>query len=435
MTPLAQMRARIGHHGVRDTSAQDAVVAESRKRWRSRRAMLAGGLAGILLLVGASITRVWLSTSAAVPLDRVRIAIVSRGPFVQDVAADGTVIAAESPTLFAPGPGTVTYQVAAGASVTKGQLLATVSSPGLINEHAREADTLARLNAELSQEKLELERQFVTIHAAGVLARLRLSAAQRELKREEAAWNERVIPERDLMRARDEADTARVERDEALSTTKLEEQTLQLQIKAKQLERDRQELVVADLARRIDELNIRSPLTGVVGNLAVDQKTVVAANSPLLTVVNLSRLEIEFQVPEAYASSLRPNMNAEITYLGDTYPGFVTSISPEVHNNQVTGRVRFAGRAPAGLRQNQRVTLRIITDSRPSVLKTERGPFVDSGGVAYVVKGDIAERRPVRLGARSVSEVEILSGLNVGDRVVVSDLSDFKGAPQVRLTR
>ncbi len=429
------MRAKLGQGQVRDTKGQDNVIAapvRNPKMWRRRWQVLAVAAGGLILLVAT--TRVWLSASASVPLERVRIATVSRGPFIRDVAADGTVVAAASPTLFAPAAGTVTYDVTAGATVTKAQVLATIASPELLNEHAREQATLARLENELGRQGLDLQRQVLKIRAAGDLAGLRLTAAQRELQREEAAWSQHVIPERDLFRARDEVDAAQVQRQEAIATNKLEEDSLRFDLKAKQLERDRQKLVVADLARRIEDLTIRSPVNGMVGNLAVGQKATVAADSPLLTVVDLSQLEIEFQVPETYAAELGSGMEATIAYSADSFPGRVTTISPEVHNNQVTGRVRFADRVPPGLRQNQRVTLRIIIDSRPSVLKSERGPFVEEGGVAYVVKDDVAERRPVRLGAMSVGEVEILSGLSAGERIVVSDLSEFKNAARVRLT-
>ena len=88
-------------------------------------------------------------------------------------------------------------------------------------------------------------------------------------------------------------------------------------------------------------------------------------------------------------------------------------MSPEVQQGQVTGRLRFSGEVPQGLRQNQRLSTRIVLESRDDVLKVQRGPFLDSGGgrVAYVVQDDIAVRRPIHTGATSVSEVEILEGL------------------------
>jgi HlyD family secretion protein len=103
---------------------------------------------------------------------------------------------------------------------------------------------------------------------------------------------------------------------------------------------------------------------------------------------------------------------------------------------QVTARLRFGEEKPAGLRQSQRLSVRIFIDRRDNVLMVDRGAFVDQegGGFAYVVHGDVAERRPVQLGAESITKVEILQGLAVGDQIVVSGTDAFKGAPRVILS-
>ena len=128
-------------------------------------------------------------------------------------------------------------------------------------------------------------------------------------------------------------------------------------------------------------------------------------------------------------------MAAEIQEAGDKYAGEVSAISPEVQNGQVTGRVRFGERKPAGLRQNQQLTTRILMDAHPNVLMVERGPFVDTGAgrVAYVVRNGTAERTAIEVGATSLNAVEIVSGLKEGDRIVISGTDEFKGAQKIAL--
>jgi len=140
-------------------------------------------------------------------------------------------------------------------------------------------------------------------------------------------------------------------------------------------------------------------------------------------------------VPETYADDLGLGMQATATYGERAFPAQVTAISPEVSDGQVTGRLRFAADAPEGLRQSQRVAARILLESRDNVLTVQRGPFLDSGGgrVAYRVVDDIATRTPIRVGATSVGAVEILEGLEPGERIVVSNLDVFQGAESVRL--
>ena len=161
----------------------------------------------------------------------------------------------------------------------------------------------------------------------------------------------------------------------------------------------------------------------------------MAANAPLLTVVDLSAFEIEFQVAQTYAGEIKPGLRADITIEGHNFPGTVTAISPEVRQNQVTGRVKFTGGQPSELRQNERVAVRIVLDERDGVLKFERGSFIDEATrTVYVARGARALRVPVVLGAASVAEIEVVRGLVPGDEVIVSDMRDSNQAPEVAIS-
>jgi HlyD family secretion protein len=427
--------AAIGEPFIRDTSAQD-VSLDPAPRARKRRLVVIGvASAGVIVAIAlVMLVRAWASTSLVIPRERLRIAAVTRGAFVRDVSAQGTVVVADSPTLFSSGMGTVTFLVKAGDAVKEGQVLATVDSPSLRSESAREQAALDGLIVGLERASIEARRQLLAEKEATDLASTRIRATQRELERQQAGWDQGVIPKRDLDRAQDERDDARLTYDHAIANAKLQEDVLNFELKTKRVEIERQRLAVKELQRRVEALAVKSPVKGMVGSLAVNQKAAVTENAALLTVVDLSALEVEFRVAETYAGDLAPDMKADIEYGGRKFPGLVTSISPEVQNSEVKGRMRFADQLPPGVRQNQRVNVRIVLDQRPDVLKVERGAFVDAGSYAYVVDGDIARKQDVTLGAMSVGEVEIVSGLKEGESVVVSSVEDFSGVPEAHLT-
>src|SRR5690606_6294214 len=138
----------------------------------------------------------------------------------------------------------------------------------------------------------------------------------------------------------------------------------------------------------------------------------VAINAPILSVIDLSVFEVEIRVPESFARDLSIGVPAQISSVGTEYAATVCAVAPGGVNGEVTARLRFAeGGQPPGLRQNQRLSARIVLDTRQNALKVERGPFVDQGaGFAYVMEGDVAVRRRVRLGVASLSDVEVLEG-------------------------
>jgi HlyD family secretion protein len=427
--------ARAEEAQMRGTEAQDAPLTTPQPAWRRHRMRLTLAAAALAVLALGWLIHGWLSTGQVISRERMRFAEVTRGHFVRDVAAEGTVVAAVSPTLFAIAPGTVSYAVRAGDPVRKGQLLATLDSPDLTNELQREQATLDSLNAALERQQIEIRREILTAQQQADLAQVTIKAAERELKRSQWAWDLHVIPERDYQRAIDDVSTAKLNFDHARDSAGLERDSLALDLRTKRLERDRQALLVADLKQRVAALNVHSPVDGMVATRAQPEKTRVPADAPLLTVVDLTAFEIEFRVAETYAGDIKPGMHADITIEGRNVPGTVTAISPEVQQNQVVGRVNFAAGQPAGLRQNERTAVRIVLDERDNVLQFERGSFIDDTTRAlYVVHGSKAVRVPVALGAASVSDIEVLQGLAVGDRVIISDMRDSDQAPEVTIS-
>jgi HlyD family secretion protein len=313
-------------------------------------------------------------------------------------------------------------------------VLATLESPELNNEYQREHATLDSLSAALDRQQIEIRRQLLTSKQQADLAQVAITAAERELKRAQWAWDQRAMSERDYQRSIDDVATAKLNFEHARDTAGLERDSVVLDLKTRKLERDRQALVVENLKRRVAELNVRSPVSGMVANLGQPEKARIAESAPVVTVVDLGAFELEFQVAETYARDIKSGMAAEITLDGRIQPGTVTAISPEVRQSLVTGRVRFKDQPP-GLRQNQRASVRIMLDERDHVLKFERGPQIDEGTTqVYVIRGDHAVRTPVQLGAASVSEIEVLHGLTEGDRVIVSDTRDFNGEPDMLIS-
>ena len=166
------------------------------------------------------------------------------------------------------------------------------------------------------------------------------------------------------------------------------------------------------------------------------QRSNVALNAPVLSVVDLSVFEVEFKVPESFARDLAIGMPAQVTGPTGTLSAEISAVSPEVVNGEVTSRLRFKSKQPPGLRQNQRMSVRILLDTRRNVLMVERGPFLEQGGgnSAYVMDGSSAVKRAVRTGASSLSAVEILDGAQVGDRIVVSGADGFGDSDRVRIS-
>ncbi|HMG57907.1 MAG TPA: HlyD family efflux transporter periplasmic adaptor subunit [Kofleriaceae bacterium] len=420
---------------IRDTSGQDRPLTKPATARPWRRWMLRVAIAGVVIAGIAYVVRGWLGAERSVDRSRIRIAQVERGKLVRDVVADGRVVAANSPTLYAIAAGSVDFHVRAGDKVARGQALATIASPELQSRLTQEQATLAGLEAGVGRAQLDVEHGRANVHKLVAQADIDRQGAAREVEINTQMFARGVIPELELRRSEDALKKAEIAVGHARIEAGLQGKELVFDLGTRKQSLDRQRAVVTELERQVAALEIASPVDGQVGQLLVAQRATVAANAPIVTVVDLGAFELEIRVPDSFARDLALDMVAEIRSGAANFAGRVRSVSPEVVDGNVATRLEFVGQRPAGLRQNQRLTARILIEERPDVLKIERGPFLETGGgnTAYFVVDGIAERRPIRTGAVSLDAVEIVSGARLGDRLVVTGADAFGDAQRVRI--
>jgi HlyD family secretion protein len=421
---------------IRDTSAQDHALPPKPMRGR-----LFIGIAIVAFFSLAAFAlptlRQTFSANASVSESRLSTAVVERGPFVRDISAEGKVVAAVSPTLYAPNAGAVTLQVHAGDTVKKGQVLALIESPDLQARLAQERSNADAMQADVLRAQVDARQQRAALQREWDNARIDQTTAENDLSRQQRAFDAGAVAGMQVDHAKDTLEKARIALSHAQSGLGLKEDSLKFDVQAKQLAHERQLLLVKDLQRQLTELQVRSPVDGQVGQLFIAEHANVAKDAQLLSVIDLSALEIQIQVAESFARDLAIGMPGDISGNGQSWKGLISAVSPEVVNNEVAARLRFEGDTPKQLRQNQRLSVRVLLDRRDNVLTVRRGSFVDeSGGArAYVMVDGMAEQRPIRIGARSLDKVEILQGLDVGDRVVIGGADAFKGAARVAISR
>ena len=279
------------HRRIRDTSGQDQVMATPLRPARRRRIAIAATSAAAVLALGGWVASGWLSGTRSFDASRLRIASVTRGDLVRDLSADGRVIAANSPTLYAIAAGTVALQIVAGDKVAKGQSLAVIDSPELRSRLVQEESTLASLEAEASRAVLDAQ-----IARANAAARAR--PGQRRPHRGDARpgalparlRGRRGAAERPGARAGPDEEGRHRPVRRAQGLLGLQSSGAGLDARNKQLQAQRQRAVVDEARRQVDALTLRAPFDGQVGQVQVPQGTQVATNGPVLSVVDLQPL-------------------------------------------------------------------------------------------------------------------------------------------------
>jgi len=377
----------------------------------------------------------WQSGAFSVGSSDILTAIVERGELVRDVSVNGRVIAANAPQLYASESGQVSYLKKPGQVVTKGDVLAVVTSPELKSKLDQETASLAQLKLDAERGQLSDKEALLDLESSLDTAKVKLVAAKREMERAELSFEKKVIKEVDYAKTKDALLEAELFFKHAQKRIALSKDRLAFEKKTREYSVKKQAFVVEELKRRTADLSIQSPVDGIVGNWLVADKDKVSANTGLITVVDLREYEAQLEVPEFYADELGLGLPVVLKAGAVTMQGQIIAISPEIVASQIQVKASINKLDHQNLRQNQRLTARIEFERKSDTLKVKRGAFVGSAGgrYAYVVEpSGLAMQTPINVGVQSVDYVEV-TGLKEGDEIVISDYQKFEQAKYLQI--
>ena len=174
----------------------------------------------------------------------------------------------------------ITFEVDAGDKVTKDQLLATIESPELTNKLKQEESSLQRNKLELDRQRIQGKKLALEKQKAADLAKVAMVAAEREKRRADNAYATHAISQIDFEKAQDDLKNAQLVLKHALQDANLDQESLDFELKTQQLLVDRQALQVAETRRQVVQLEVRSPVNGMVGNFREYRLLIQTQTSP-----------------------------------------------------------------------------------------------------------------------------------------------------------
>jgi multidrug efflux pump subunit AcrA (membrane-fusion protein) len=189
--------------------------------------------------------------------------------------------------------------------------------------------------------------------------------------------------------------------------------------------------------RQVEALKIRAGIDGIITELLVQYGQRVPAGTPLAKATQPWRLKAELKIAETQAKDILLGQDAEIDTRNGIIPGKVSRIDPAVINGTRTVDVRLIGALPSGAVPDLSVDGTIEIENLKDVVYMGRPVFGQPNSTISIFKidpdGKGASRVPVKLGRTSVNTIEVMDGLKVGDRVILSDMSAMDGHDRIRL--
>jgi len=384
---------------------------------------LVAGVALLLVLLPG-----WLRPS--VSRERLRIETVTRGPVESVIEASGTVIPAFEKVLSSPVEARVERILKRpGAQVEPGDEILELDTSSAKLDLERTGDRLAQKRNERERLEAELDGKLAELSHRAESLKLDAEIAGHRLEQTRELHDQGLLSEAELRQAEVAAKKAQIELrqvDEDRASARRENaaslRSVDLDLKILEGERD-------EAKRRLDLATTRSDRRGVVTWTVPEEGATVQRGETIARIADLDSFRVEGTVSDLHSSRLSEGLPVHVL-VGDTsLDGTLAAVHPTIDNGVVHFTVDLDQPTHPELRNNLRVDVLVVTGRTRDALRVPKGPFTrGSGDALFVVDGDPpqrAERRPVRLGLSGYDFVEVTSGLTEGERVIVSDMSEY----------
>jgi HlyD family secretion protein len=363
---------------------------------------------------------------------------VKRGPLVRQVRGLGTLTPEDIRWIPATTQGRVEKIILRpGTTVKADDVILELSNPELDQELQDAELKLQAAVASLENLRVTVQNDLLTQRASAASIEAEYAKAKMNLQMKEELAKDKLVSALDLEQARVDAEQLAVRRQIAQDQLTSKEAAIKAQVAVQQSAVD-QARALRDLRlRQRDELRVRAGIDGVLQVVPVEVGAQVAPGTNLARVADPSRLKAEVKIAETQAKDIQVGQKAEIDTRSEIIPGVVSRIDPSVQNGTRTVDVTLQGDLPRGAVPDLSVDGTIQLERLDDVLYVGRPAFGQENSQVSLFKitPDHAEasRVKVEFGKSSVNSIEILSGLDVGDEVILSDMSNWDAFDRVRL--
>jgi len=406
------------------------------KKKRMRRSALAvvGVIALIMITIGVSKLK---PAAPEVERSTVWIDVVKRGPMTRAVRGAGRLVPEDIRWITATTSGRVERIVLRpGAQVAPGTVIAILTNPQLQQQVLQ-----ARLAAETAQANLKNARataqsQLMSQEADVVRVRSEYNQQRLQLEADEELAKQGLIGQIQLKSSQSREAQLKNQLKVAEDRLKIARDNVEAQL-APQIAAVNQLAAEYQLRRReLGDLQVKSTMAGRLQALPIEVGQNVGAGTNIARVSNPARLKAELQIAETQTRDLAVGQPAEIDTRNGIVKGYVSRIDPAAQGGTVGVDVTLEGELPTGARPDQSVDGTIQLEHLPDVIQVGAPAFGSENSTVSLFKLDgkgEAHRVQVRLGRRSVSLVEVVEGLQPGDQVILSDMSQYDANDRVRI--
>lgn len=377
---------------------------------------------------------------AAPTVDRnlVWIGKVERGPMIRQVRGLGTLVPEDIRWLAARTQGRVEEIVLRpGAQVEPDDVILILSNPDVEQAAEAAASQLTAAEAELVNLKVQLERQLLEAEASAARAKADYEQSRLRAEVNEELFADGLVSPLELQLSKVTAEEAATRHNIEQKRYNFAKDSIAPQLAVKEAEVNRARAVARLRRAEADALHVRAGMAGVLQQLPVEIGQQVQPGANLARVADPRRLKAEVRIAETQAKDIMIGQLATIDTRNGIVEGRVARVDPAVQNGTVLVDVALEGELPRGARPDLSVDGTIQLERLDDVVYVGRPAFGQERSTVSIFRldedGTYATRTQVQLGRSSVNSIEVVQGLQPGDRVILSDMSQWDSNDRIRL--
>ena len=400
-----------------------------KKRFTPRRIAL-GGLAAVVMAFGAYALLSVNPSSLNVDAEKLTLAPVTHGPFLEYIVEQGEVMPLRTIYLDAVEGGRVEeVYVEQGTHVEEGTPILRLSNANLqLSVMQREAELYREANR-LRETRVTIGQRRLSMRAGLVETEYWLREAEREYTRQDEMFKADLTSRQDYDKAKDNLEYLTRRRDVTVET--LHQDSLFQTIQIRQLEEsiDRLRLNLELIKQNEENLTIRAPITGLLSSLIAEVGESKPGGDRLGQVDVEDEFKVRAAIDEHYIARIRSGQAGSFDFAGGTYDLVISRVYPEVIEGQFEADMEFPDGMPEGLRRGQTLQVRIALGELADAMQVPRGGFYQKTGGRWIYvldpTGEVAVQRQIRLGRQNSQYFEVLEGLQEGETVITSMYDNF----------
>jgi HlyD family secretion protein len=404
---------------------------------KTRRNLMIGG--GVAALIAVTAWTLSLDpASQTIERSAVLIDSVRRGDVVREVRGPGTLVPEHIRWITAQASARVERLASeSGKNVGTGELLLELSNPDLQIQTMQAEQQVRQAQIELLNLKTNLRSQLLTQKGVVATTKTQYVSASQEAAAADSLAKVKLMSSFEVRskRAQGEEFTTRLQVEQ--DRLKLMEQSIDAQIATQTSQVEQLKAIAVNQQNRLKSLQVRAPEAGVLQDLTLQLGQWVPEGTTLAKVVQPGKLKAVLRIPESQAKDVTIGQKASIDTRNGFVAGHVMRKDPSAQGGSVTVDVALDGALPPGAVPDLSVDGTVVIEKLSNVLYSGRPAFSAGSGSAALFKvvdnGKAAVRVPVQLGRSSVNVIEITRGLQSGDKIIVSDMSQYANVTKVRI--